>query len=366
MKIAFICDTPYQIVNCINYCYHLQDRENAVVDLYLGHQFFGSYELKERLGKENIFQNIYGFEDKNSSNKVIHYFRRMRNILSPRSYLEHIMEDEVDLTRKEYDSIFLSVPTMFAIAFRSLFKAASMNYYDDGLGSYYGNLVDRMNQSPQGRLCHIFGIHLEQMEAKALYVNNTALCKSTMTNDICPLPSMLHCSKDFLELLYRVFSYIPNPDYDKYRMIYLSQPNDQGDLKMAHQAMQIMKALQPYEKQCMVRPHPRQKELDTGKLFTDKTRGLWELLCADQITEDHILLGTFSTAQMIPKLLYQKEPYLIFMYQIEHPMSKTMNYSSIEQMIQDLRAVYKHPEKIKVPKDLSELHMDIEGILHEK
>ena len=366
MNIAFISDTPYQIVNCINYCCHLNEDQKVNIDLYLGHQFFGSHELKERLEKEQLFQNIYGFEDRVHKKKIIHYYHRCKDILNSSKFLDRVLLDPVNMKEKEYDQIFLSVPTMFGIALSSLFPKADVIYYDDGLGSYYDNLVERMNRSMQGKLCRLFRIDLTHMEAKALYVNNTTFCKSTMTKDIRPLPSMLHCSEEFLQLLYRVFQYKSNPDYDKYPMIYLSQPNDASNQGMEVQSTKIMELLQSYEKQCIVRPHPRQKNLDTGCLSVDKTRGLWELSCANQITENHILLGTYSTAQFIPKLLYQREPYLIFMYEVERPESSNMNYDAIMQMIQGVKEGYSNPEKIKIPMSLAELKRDIEDILNEK
>ena len=81
MNIAFISDTPYQIVNCINYCCHLNEDQKVNIDLYLGHQFFGSHELKERLEKEQLFQNIYGFEDRVHKKKIIHYYHRCSTFL---------------------------------------------------------------------------------------------------------------------------------------------------------------------------------------------------------------------------------------------------------------------------------------------
>lgn len=365
MKIAFICDTPYQVLNGINYCYHLDRVKEHTVDLYLGNQFYGSYDLMERIINEGIFQNVYGFEEKLSQYKMIHYFHRMQDILFPKRYLKNVLKKQVDFSKKEYDIIYLSVPTMFGIAFSSLFQEAEMMYYDDGLGSYYDNLIDRMNQSPQGKLCRLFGISLKHMEAKALYVNNPYFCKSGMTKDIRPLPSLSQCSEEFRQLLYRVFAYTPNPNYENYRMIYLSQPNDSGNKEQEVQSVKIMEALEHYEKDCMVRPHPRQKELHTKRLMIDRSRDMWELLCINQITEKHILLGTYSTAQIVPKLFFNKEPYLIFMYKIEQPKNSLLNYEAMEQMIENLKAGYEHPEKIKIPKDIEELKRDIEGILHE-
>lgn len=363
MKIAFLCDTPYQVLNCINYCYHATNVHE--VDLYLGHQFTGSYELEERIKQEKVVRNVYGFKDYLAPMQVVHYLRRMKQMIFPKSFLKHALIDSVSLSEKRYDQIFISVPTMFAIALKRTYPEASLFYYDDGMGSYYDNIFEKMERSPQGKLCKMFGIRLDDMKPQALYINNPQFCQSTMTSNILPLPPLKQAEPEFLSMVYRVFDMKRNEMYDRYRMIYLSQPNDAGSREVEHQADLIMKALQPYEKQCMVRPHPRQKNLDTGRLTVDRIRSMWELLCGDQITDNHILIGTYSTAQLTPKLFFQKEPYVIFLYQLEGITSGNGNIAAMEELIENLREGYQHPEKVMVVKTVSQLQKEIEGLLNE-
>ena len=82
-----------------------------------------------------------------------------------------------------------------------------------------------------------------------------------------------------------------------------------------------------------------------------------DLEAADFVNEDSILISFFSTAAFTPKLLYGKEPYLLFLYKlIREPVFHA------DQVVDGLRRCYFRPEKIMVPETITELLTLIEGL----
>ena len=89
----------------------------------------------------------------------------------------------------------------------------------------------------------------------------------------------------------------------------------------------------------------------------DTTNNMWEMECAKQITESHILIGCFSTAQFTPKLIFNVEPTIVFTYKLYKNMSV-----DVEQTVERLREIYTNPEKVVVLDSLSELQKLVESM----
>jgi hypothetical protein len=108
------------------------------------------------------------------------------------------------------------------------------------------------------------------------------------------------------------------------------------------------------------RVHPIEKiENSFYKNFCklDKYQNMWEIECQNSITSDHILMSFFSTASFTPKLLYGKEPYLIFLDRLTG-----YDFLNSDNLIRGLKSLYKNPKKIMQPKSVDELFEIIENL----
>ena len=107
--------------------------------------------------------------------------------------------------------------------------------------------------------------------------------------------------------------------------------------------------------QAVVRVHPRQADKQVPGLQRDTYANLWELECMEQIGSDHVLIGAFSTAQFMPKLLKNAEPTVICTYKLLFNDLTDPFWQGAEKFIADFKAMYSDPEKIQVPETLDEL-----------
>jgi len=101
------------------------------------------------------------------------------------------------------------------------------------------------------------------------------------------------------------------------------------------------------------RPHPNEKtswavySREQGSLIST---GNWELNVASKISDDCILISYFSTAAIMPKLLYGNEPTLIFLFPIiGYEIDGAMD------LINRFRMLYNDPSKVHIAKSLSDI-----------
>lgn len=366
MNVCFVCETPFQIMNCINYAYHQKDFERMNADIYIGDMFYQFEEMVSRLRKEKVFQNVYGYSYRDESGIVEHYKSKIEEIFFQKRYLQSLIKQDVKLSKKSYDYIYISMTTHFGIAIVLAFPDAVVRYYDDGLASYIGAIGAECLPEKRKKLYKFAGKDYRRLQPDALYVNNKALCRTTVTNQIFELYPVMKGSAEFRQILYRVFNYQKEPLYDQRRFIYLSQPNHSGLEEVDRIEQCIEEKLMLCEEECVVRLHPRQKKWEKDMFAVDQKRNLWELTCAEQMKDHHVLIGQFSTAQVTPKMFFNKEPWLIFTYKLFADTIDKDAYKNFEALISDIRKAYTNPEKIIVVSNIGEFKAALKEVKNEQ
>ena len=289
--------------------------------------------------------------------------RVMLDFLTPMRFMKArlgdcTMDEASHLTRS-YGRVYASGASGIVPAMMKLNPSAELVLYDDGSGSYKGNLITEAH----GRLARIFGrvfhVGVYVCRPSKLLVNNTEMCRSVAVpkDRIFPMPQI---DEEFAALCREVFG----DERSSYRrVVWLSQPID--GVKGVAEARDITRSfLLPYRDKVTVRMHPRDNDAEFYRDFdVDNGNDMWELRLLElgDDADDLILIGSYSTAQINPKLLFGKEPTCVFLCNLntEYPQGKL---ASINQNIDDLRKSYSNPEKIYVPKTTDELKSVLEKL----
>jgi hypothetical protein len=79
--------------------------------------------------------------------------------------------------------------------------------------------------------------------------------------------------------------------------------------------------------------------------------------CQNSITNNHVLMSFFSTAAFSPKIIYDKEPYVIFLHKITG-----FNFFNADILIYRLQSMYADSEKVMQPKNVKELSMILKDL----
>lgn len=356
-RVAFVCDTPLQLYNCICvYWFHMND---CVCDLFLADGFFNSSILRDALERENIFGSIFYYK------KIVKEsaFDKVRETLLPKKCIESLIYHYHHEDISSYNKICVSMLTHMSVLVALLNPDAEFIFFEDGIGNYTGNIgIPSFIQ----RRCINKILHRNSPDfyPSALYVNNPDICICNFKTVVHKLCADRSSDDDFNALIMRVFQYHHNPCYARSRFVYLTQPIDNYHVseKEIEITDQICELLLRADKDVVLRKHPRDtKTYDNGFRNIDTTGNLWELICENEITENHVLIGLFSTAQLSSKLIYDKEPYLIFLYYLYRELfgGKTGGF---EPMINKIKELYTDKRKVIVLNDLTELERTVEDI----
>lgn len=359
MRICWICDTAYQLLNCINYVVS-NKLDDSIVDLYIGRQFFKAEEIERKIKKENIFHMVVAYKPLRNEKGILGTIRKVCGIIWPKYRLSRMLIDDIQLIPDKYDAVFMSVPTYFPISIVFQANADNVFYFDDGSGSYTG---DVSAFSLKTRIIYfILGHSLKRLKPKALYLNDVSFCRSTMNCKKLQLPRIGKENSDVVKLFSRIFEYKNDDYYLKHRIIYLMWPNDNDDKMKENIDEKILSILKDADRNVLLRPHPRQTDIDRFGMGIDNHCDMWELVCADQITDNHVLIGFFSTAQMIPKIMYNCEPTLILLYYLYPTLFSSQRKMELDYLAEKIKSVYSCPEKIIIPKNFVELESIIVSI----
>ena len=359
MKIAFVCDTPYQCLNATNLFWNFyRGREDIRCDIYVVDQFAKAAAITESLKNKKLFDNVY-------------FLRREENRFMPQglkrslrvaySYLntKNAVRNQFDgeIPKNKYDLIYSSVMTCFVSALIVLNPKAEFCLYDDGTGSYSGDIVANGGGTAYKLFSKLTGRGANAARASKLYVNNPDMCNSTAAEEICRMPAF---TQEYLDVAYEIFG-VTKREGKMTGIVLLTYPalTPESDKDL----QDIVDLMRPYSRQVLVRPHPRELGLERYEGFTVDTKGeMWELMISQMDMEQIALVGTYSTAQITPKLLYGKEPRLIFTYKLANSLSaETM--SRFDVLVNEVCESYSNKDRIMVPKTVDELRECMDTIL---
>lgn len=72
--------------------------------------------------------------------------------------------------------------------------------------------------------------------------------------------------------------------------------------------------------------------------------------------DTYILISYISTALATPKLMFDKEPYILLLYRL---VESTVDVSSVDNYYRELKKLYTNPERVFIPETEEELMRSI-------
>ncbi len=270
--------------------------------------------------------------------------------LFPRKTIKKHLYNKDAINNENYDFAVMSVAGHFMMNFLSCNSNANLYFIDDGAGSYQGNIIEEAMGNIYKLYCLLLHRGPKFLKVLKLFVNNKKLCKSTLTEETCQLPIYNTTDSDYNNLLLKIFENKIS-SYNE-RIICLCSPS--GDIlqKRFELEKQILDTVKNTKIEYLVRLHPREKSYELFSDYPlDDTNNMWEIICMQNITDSHILIAYYSTAQMTPKIIYNKEPYIIFLFGMDTTCTKLSTY---ETAYIEFKNLYTNKNKIYAPKTIAE------------
>lgn len=362
MKLAFVCDTPYQVLTAVNLYWTSFYAEKQTADLYIVDQFKDASKIYNNIVKEDLFDNVYLLnreENRFMPSGIKRYIKVAYSYLNPVHAINNQSKEiKPQSLKNRYDKIFSSVMTCFVSALIKLNKKAEFSLFDDGLGSYYGDIVYNGGGIAYRCFSKITKTGIYAKRAEKLYVNNKEMCQSKAADIFIQIPKM---DDSFFEIANRVFSLKESISENK-RIIFLSQPST-GLQTIENDMQRLVEILRVYKDNVTVRLHPREINYEKYKEFQLDTSGeLWELKVSKMDMDDMILIAAHSTAQITPKVIFDKEPSLIFTYYLSTAYTD-IEKKAFDDISNNLKNHYRDKRKIMIPKDENELKLLLKGLM---
>lgn len=356
-NVCFVCETPFQVLNCINYCYN--NKNKATFDVYISDAFYNSTDIALKIKSIDLFKNVICYHSYSDDQITNRYFNKYGYVATPHRYIINVTER--DYHYADYDAVFVSTLTKMGMAMIMQNPKADICYYDDGLSSYFGKIGEKSITKKRRIVYRLRNMDYKHLQPSCMFVNNVSMCHSEWCVPIYSLPSIDKDNKELWNILKIVFDTNSKNHYSDYKIVYLSQAVTPLD-RIAYLKQLTNNSI--ISGKIIFRPHPRHHQVFDW-IECDDTGNMWELVAAGEIQDNHILLSECSTAQFVPKLLFDKEPYIIFMFDMFSDYSKdeiTLHNQTFSELVRN----YKKPDKVIRVANYENLVNTLERIINEK
>ena len=349
VKNVIVCGTPWQIMEAINIVVNNVEECKGQMDMFMLANFDNAKELLSKLKSEEIFNHIF-FCPKLDLNKEPSTIVKLKRLFFPRCGFKDYNVDYKYIRENYYEKIFITSDCLIGRAIKSENKNGIVYLYDDGVGTYVGNILTSNKSKVYEAIVKRFCIGPYLYQIKKVYVNCKMLCKNLISNNVEELPKLKPESKT-VQIAKRVFQFSGDSMLPAYRFIILEQPLERTKGYNGN-SLEILYKGQDSEL-FLVRKHPRKKLSIKEEVKNDTTNNMWELECIFNVSEEHVLIAHCSTAQLTPKTVAGKEPYIIFAYYLFFEKD-SKEVEQCEEMVRSFTEIYKRKDKIFVPRNLEE------------
>jgi len=348
MKIIFLAYTQYHLINILNLKLnnHIGDDCSLVL---LNKDVSNIDGIYHNLKDKGIFSNIYLINNPPPAgpkfNKFIAHIKTLVNAVKNKIKVDSFFDEE------ECD-IFYSFGSSiegYLILDKLKKKNNHIKYvnYEEGLGSYYHRADNSLNLPVKLFLKNFLRISMPEYPDEFLvYLPECVSVKME-----CPIKSMpvLKRNKKTIELFNQVFGYrnIEPPC----NSIIFEQSIGEIDLQLI-EIFHLFK-----EKSVCVKMHPRSNNIDNYSDMTiyEANNCPWEVICLNNHMSDKVLIAYFSTTCATPKSLFDEEPIIIYLFNIEELRMKIPVDAHKLEFIRRLKNTYKDKTRVYIPESTEEL-----------
>lgn len=363
---CYFCTTPYQVIGAMM----LALNKKEISDLYIIGQFPAYKEIAKRLEKRSIFRKVVCVDEsrfgiiKNIKIAPLKWFMIFSWYLQVESITKSII-----VHKTNYRTMYFTSQTLVSRIVRLFFIKAhpGMQFFqfDEGTGSYFENETFRLKFLDKMARLLLFGNKaLEKDIKKILYMPEVSQwVKEGIESDIIKMPQ-IKLKSDTIAMFNDVFGF-SNADMISEDIVIFDTLREElydqeGIDALTQYYNMIIKAFGA--KRAILKSHPRSKisyQPDLKKYGNQSIPS--EVILMNGDFDKKILVSTASSACITPKILFDKEPVVIFLYRLMSDY-RTINTKE-DEFLQRFRWTYRQPERFFIPNDKYEFQLIIEKLL---
>lgn len=348
MKNVFICTTQYQlfnIVNIINQKFSLDTNDLLIVGFIP--------ELKTRIidlaKKSNKFNHILFVKTGRADGTLKSYLGCIFKILFP--CLIHVKPYEIDRLFITSTEVFSRI---IAYKFFTVNKLLKLYYYEDGLESYMEVLDSSTNNRTNYLLGLRFGYSLIS-KCRGMYVYKPKYVISNPYNIILYMINPVQLGSSYAKELYNIFSVEKPAGIKSGSKLFLDAWFINGSDKA--DSARLLSIIQNVVKESLViKPHPSNYDIsrknNVNYNLVESKDNFEIMYMADRLI-NVTLISAFSTACLLPKIIFNEEPNVILLYRLYERYPGI--WKNGEEFYLRVQNDYKNPKRLSIPRTQAEL-----------
>lgn len=357
-KACFVCSTPFHIIVASA----ITMSEGLYSDIIVVKNFSGCEIICENLKKTGVFHEISIIDDpfnrdSNTFSDIVKvYISVLCNYLKVESVIGKYFKNPV------YDSVYVyhrepNIVRMICMFLRKHNLSIKMYYYEDGIGSYYNNVIFndyRLTQLFEYVYCgkkislNDFSIKLFCPELYTFGFNNDKPIQN------CEPIKKINKIDGFDKVLSGIFSKNDNNKILE-NIIFLDTVREEEFNEEGKEVFNEISILlsEKYRNNMIIKYHPRDIKCSSKEKDFSNDGIPFEYYCNYNDLNNKLIISSFSTAAFTPKILYGQEPYVVFLFNI---IGKGMiDNTEIDKLYKYLMKIYNNKKKICAPNTIEEL-----------
>ena len=350
MKSLFVCTTPFQVMNSVVISHSLEGPSTLVIL----DKFKDSNTLCERVKETEIFEDTRLFDDSAmwaSRNRswLLQRLSTVGTYIRCKSLVEKFFPEI-----STYTDIFVSsraqVNRLLCMYAAQWLEDVRIHFFDDGLGSYSGSIIrikglDRvLRKTLVGKRAVDFTYDL--------YLYSPELYKAYQSDPKLTVQQICITEED-KKAISEIFHYEEESGLKCQNILFDTIPSDEFTKEGEDVYREIVRRIISLGN-VVIKQHPRNREPRYDAPYFENITIPFEVYCANKSFDDATFYTSCSTAVFTPKLLYDQEPRIIFLYKALDDYRKNRNHDC-DKLVSCLKKMYRNPEKIIVAGNREEI-----------
>ncbi len=350
---AFIVASPLQAINSVNLVVNDIEGSKNNSDAFVYHMFKNSEQLSEKLKASGVFNNVYDIRDYAVYPRLLNYIVTFFRMFCPKITLWYNSDKSFAFGKKDYKVLAMSTTLGFTGTMHFAYPRAEVMFFEDGTGSYCSDFSERYSKLFDLVDFLLFNGDMH-IKPERIYLFRPEFLTVTLDYEVRKMPDI--AGSEVQGIIERIFDYKQNTLYRDCECVYLTQPRSDEKGFNAENLDKVLTLLTDvFGSNTLARVHPRDDADKYGMLTVDSFNNSWELECLRQITDRNILMGVFSTAQIMPKILSESEPTLIFIYKLIFTNCDEPVWQERRKFMDDFTKHYRNKERIFIPETIEDL-----------
>lgn len=359
MRYLYYCNSPYQLFNVINLNWqrkfkNFENIDNYQADLIILNAFNGASEIVNILSNEDMFSNVYLSNRIKNTNRL-HRISTFLDFVFSKRYIGKVLKKNYKDFKNKYDYLEMPKVSPLMLTMWLLNKNARIQLYEEGFDSYQSG-----KHMCYEKNSHEWIYSLKNSGKKlinnydSIYLNKKSLYLGDDIDKVIEIPTI---DDKCLDKMNSLFSSLLFDDPNK-NFIWVGQYLVDGANTITENE------LKKYEDDVIYIPHPRYKERQINSFNKIESNKFWELnISIIKDIENKCFITMHSTAAFSPKIVLNKEPFLILTLNMIQDEKNKIGLNEVNKIVERISKEYKDQSKIMLPKNEKELRACIETYL---